>query len=66
MDDLVIVGGLVPSLTIDQQARPPETDLHVGTMDLDVGLQLALLDEGRYHLTNREGGDPPEGRGLRC
>jgi hypothetical protein len=48
MDDLVIVGGLVPSLIIDQGALPEDVDAHVGTMDLDVGLQIALLDEGRY------------------
>ena len=48
MDDLVIVGGLVPSLIVDQSALPEDVDAHVGTMDLDVGLKLALLDEGRY------------------
>jgi hypothetical protein len=54
MDDLVIVGGLVPSLIVDQTALPDHVDAHVGTMDLDVGLQLALLDEGRYRrLTQR-------------
>lgn len=54
MDDLVIVGGLVPSLLIDQEALPSSVAPHVGTMDLDVGLQIALLDEGRYRqLTER-------------
>jgi hypothetical protein len=54
MDDLVIVGGLVPSLIVDQTALPDNIDTHVGTMDLDVGLQLALLDDGRYRtLTER-------------
>lgn len=54
MDDLVIVGGLAPSLIVDQSALPEGVDAHVGTMDLDVGLQLALLDEGRYRkLTER-------------
>jgi hypothetical protein len=54
MDDLVIVGGLVPSLIVDQSTLPEDIDAHVGTMDLDVGLQLALLDEGRYrNLTER-------------
>lgn len=48
MDDVVVVGGLVPSLLIDQGALPEGTPAHVGTMDLDVGLKLALLDEGRY------------------
>lgn len=54
MDDLVVVGGLVPSLLIDQDTLPEDTDAHVGTMDLDVGLTLALLAEGRYKtLTER-------------
>ena len=54
MDDLLIIGGLVPSLIVDQVDLPEGTDTHVGTMDLDVGLQLALLDEGRYRkLTER-------------
>ena len=54
MDDVVVVGGLVPSLLIDQGALPEGAPAHVGTMDLDVGLKLALLDEGRYRtLTER-------------
>jgi hypothetical protein len=54
MDELVVVGGLVPSLLIDQETLPEDTEAHVGTMDLDVGLTLALLDEGRYKtLTER-------------
>ncbi len=48
MDDLLIVGGLVPSLLIDQEALAEDVTPHVGTMDLDVGLQLALLNDGRY------------------
>ncbi|MCL2777516.1 MAG: hypothetical protein FWD73_05890 [Polyangiaceae bacterium] len=54
MDDLVIVGGLVPSLLIDQKVLQDDVAPHVGTMDLDVGLQIALLNEGRYRqLTER-------------
>ncbi|MFZ4696111.1 MAG: nucleotidyl transferase AbiEii/AbiGii toxin family protein [Verrucomicrobiia bacterium] len=48
MNDLVVVGGLVPSLLIDQQKRPPEVPAHVGTMDLDLGLAFALVNEQRY------------------
>lgn len=51
MDDLVVVGGLVPSLLIDQGNLAEGTDPHVGTMDLDVGLAVALLDQGRHRLT---------------
>lgn len=44
-DEVVVVGGLVPYLIIDQRtAQIP----HVGTRDLDLGLALALLDEERY------------------
>ena len=54
MDELVIVGGLVPSLLIRPEALPAGTPGHVGTLDLDVGLTLALLDQGRYRsLTAR-------------
>lgn len=50
MDDLCIVGGLVPNLLIDQQIGPdPDTgDMHPGTNDLDVGLAIGLLDEEQY------------------
>ena len=54
MDDLVVVGGLVPSLLIDQADLAGGADAHAGTMDLDVGLAIALLDEARYRtLTER-------------
>lgn len=45
VDELVVIGGLVPSLII-----PPRDDIepHMGTMDLDVGLAVTLLDSGRY------------------
>jgi hypothetical protein len=45
LDDLVIVGGLVPSLLIDQELS---SEQHVGTLDLDVGMALGLLDDERY------------------
>ena len=54
MDDLVVVGGLVPSLLIDPSGLVRGTDPHVGTLDLDVGLAVALLDQGRYRtITER-------------
>ena len=54
MDELVIVGGLAPSLLIDQVNLPEGADAHVGTTDLDVGLAVALLDQQRYTaLTER-------------
>lgn len=53
LDDLVIVGGLVPALLVDlaQKEDIDETDLlsrHVGTRDLDLGFAIGLVDEGRY------------------
>lgn len=54
IDDLVVVGGLAPSLLIDQQELVAGADPHVGTMDLDVGLAVALLDHARYRtITER-------------
>ena len=54
MDEIVVIGGLVPSLLIHPEELPAGTPEHVGTLDLDVGLTLALLDEGRYRsLTAR-------------
>jgi hypothetical protein len=47
---MVIVGGLVPSLLIPQEGREAQelTSRHVGTLDLDCGLHIALLDTDRY------------------
>ena len=51
---MVVIGGLVPSLLIEQDDLSDGVDAHVGTMDLDVGLTIALLGEGRYRtLTER-------------
>jgi hypothetical protein len=51
VDEVVIVGGLVPGLLIDQEAA---TEKHVGTADLDLGLALAVFDDKRYQgLTER-------------
>ncbi len=45
LDEIVVVGGVVPSLLVDQtKALEP----HVGTTDLDLALSLSVLDEGRY------------------
>jgi hypothetical protein len=47
MDDLCIVGGLVPALLIDTK-RSGDSERHPGTNDLDIGLALGLLDDERY------------------
>ena len=44
-DEVVVVGGLVPSLIVDQSQTATK---HTGTLDLDVGLALGLLDHRRY------------------
>lgn len=48
LDEVVVVGGLVPSLIIDQGKLAPGIDPHLGTLDLDLGFSLALLDNERY------------------
>ena len=54
MNDLVIVGGLVPSLIIDQSDLPDGIEQHAGTLDLDIGMSLAILDEEHYQeITER-------------
>jgi predicted nucleotidyltransferase len=49
LDDICIVGGLVPTLLIDTARNDdPDEDHHPGTNDLDIALALALLDDERY------------------
>ena len=57
IDEVVVVGGLVPYLIIDQAEAQ---ERHVGTRDLDLGLSLALLDDERY----REVSDRLRDRGF--
>lgn len=64
LDDLCIVGGLVPALLIDHAGDRADTEHeeHPGTNDLDLGLSLALLDDERYaeisDRLGREGFEP--------
>ena len=53
LDEIVVVGGLVPYLLVDQEKLPPGLEPHVGTMDLDMGLALAILDQERYRELGR-------------
>lgn len=51
VDDVCIVGGLVPALLIDSVRHTDDDEedpRHPGTNDLDIGLALALLDDERY------------------
>jgi hypothetical protein len=60
-EDVVVVGGLVPYLIVDQTVA---VEPHVGTRDLDLGLALSVLNEERYHETGerlrRNGCKPDE------
>lgn len=48
MEDVVIVGGLVPSLLVGE---PPDgVEPHAGTLDVDLALHLAVLDDQRYAM----------------
>ncbi len=63
LDDIVIVGGLVPSLLVDQKRLPWGLDAHAGTTDLDLGLSLAIMGEERYRELGwrlRDGGFEPD------
>lgn len=48
LDDLVIVGGLVPTLLIPHAELAENTEPHAGTMDLDLGLEITIFDKKRY------------------
>lgn len=48
MNDLVVIGGFVPSLLIDQATLADGIEAHVGTLDLDIGMSLAVFDDGQY------------------
>lgn len=54
MDEIVVVGGLVPSLIIEQSDLSEGVELHAGTIDLDIGLSLAVYDDHLYQkITGR-------------
>jgi hypothetical protein len=48
VEDLIIVGGLVPSLLIAPDDLPEGVLPHAGTLDVDLGLSLGILDGERY------------------
>lgn len=47
-NDVVIVGGLVPSLLFSDGDPDPLLGHHAGTHDVDIALSLLVLDEERY------------------
>ena len=65
LDDLVAVGGLVPTLLTEggHLTVREDEETHAGTVDLDIGLDLGLLDSGRYTAISkalRDGGFVPD------
>ena len=63
LDEIVIVGGLVPGLLMNQESLPSGIASHAGTMDLDTGLALGLLNQERYRELStklREAGFAPD------
>ncbi len=73
-DFLVLVGGMVPRYLIPQASETAEAaPVHCGTMDVDLGISLAVADAETYEtirvtLTDRLGFEPglnPEGREQR-
>lgn len=48
MDSVIVIGGLVPTLLVPQNSRADVAEAHVGTMDLDLGLNVELLTTGLY------------------
>lgn len=47
MDELVIVGGFVPSL-LPTDVEPGSQDDHIGTLDLDLGLEVGVEEPDKY------------------
>lgn len=63
LDEIVVVGGLVPDLLIDKADLPSGLEPHPGTMDLDIGVALAMLNQERYRelgMRLRDAGFKPD------
>lgn len=50
-EDIVFVGGFVPSLLIPRV--PAGVEPHVGTRDADIGISMPTLSEGRYEQISK-------------
>lgn len=48
LEDVVLVGGLVPLLLVDQTLAAERDDPHVGSIDVDLALSFSVVDEERY------------------
>lgn len=49
LDEVMVIGGLVPSLIAPPPPDDPHAEPHLGTRDVDVALALSILDDDRYH-----------------
>ena len=60
MEELVVIGGLVPSLLIGHEDLPAGAEPHVGTMDLDLAGCVKTPTSGheRPFRHSRESGNP--------
>ncbi len=47
-EEITIVGGIVPSLLVDQEVIVDASEKHPGTLDLDIVLSVVLLEDERY------------------
>lgn len=48
MEQVTLIGGIVPSLLVPPSVLPEGAELHPGTADLDLGLQLSVLTDNGY------------------
>lgn len=48
IERVTLIGGAVPSLLIPQDCLPAGVEPHPGTVDVDLGLELAVLDDEGY------------------
>ena len=60
LEDIAVVGGLAPSLLVDQDVLSPDMELHAGTRDLDLALALPILSTEKYQALR----DRLQGAGL--
>lgn len=47
-DEMCVIGGLVPSLIVDQSTLAKDVEQHIGTIDLDLGFSVVVLDDHLY------------------
>jgi Nucleotidyltransferase len=63
LDEICVVGGLVPSLIVDQSDLHAAREPHLGTVDLDLGFSVGVLDARLYETIAdrlREAGFAPD------